>query len=78
MLFSSFLDSGYFCHQLITFANILDGEPGSKPFDALIVFLKEIFDKADDNKSMKNMPGSRKFCPRGSNVDNYFFLFLFD
>ena len=35
---------------------------GSKPFDTLIVFLKEIFEKvnfdksADDNKRMKNYP----------------------
>ena len=50
------------CCLLMTIANSIDPElwsgSGSKPFDTLIVFLKESFEKvtfvSSDNKSMKN------------------------
>ena len=64
---NSFFASGDFCRLLITYANSLDPDQdrqnGSKPFDTLIVFLNDLFQKvnfekktADDNKSMKNYP----------------------
>ena len=59
--FDYFLASGDFGHLLITFAN-----SGSKPYDTLIVFLKEFFEKrlslkkADDNKGNKNDPACKE------------------
>ena len=72
--FSSFLARDYFCRLLKISDNLCKqfgprsgptkrrSWSGSKLFDALMVFLKEIFEKdnyeksADDNKSMKNYP----------------------
>ena len=48
---NTFLASGTFCHLLLTFANSFGSRPGqdrhsgSKQFDALIVFLKDFFEK---------------------------------
>ena len=65
-IFNSFLASSNFCCLLITFAvwtQIRTVGSGSKPFDTLIVFLKEFFENvnfekrsSDNNKSMKNYP----------------------
>ena len=54
--FSSFLTSSDFCHLLITFANSLDpgqSRYGSKPFDTLIVYLKDCFEKVNFEKSQQ-------------------------
>ena len=38
---------------------------------------KNLFSVLPKQESMQHMPGSRKFCQRGSNFDNVFFLFVF-
>ena len=64
--FTVLLASDDFCHLLITFANSLDQDIGrywSNPFDTLIKFQKELFEKkksADDNKSMKYYPACKE------------------
>ena len=82
--FNSFLASSHFCHLLITFTNSADNlckqvwprsgpakclsSTGSKPFDTLIVFLKEFFEKVNFEKSqqataktIKVQPSMQKF-----------------
>ena len=41
-MFNSILASADFCNLLITFVNGLDPDPGSYPFDTLIVFLDNL------------------------------------
>ena len=58
--FNPFLASGNFCHLFKWFG------PRLGPFDNLIAFLKEVFEKvilkksADDNKIMKNYPSYKE------------------
>ena len=53
------MNIAYYCHPLIALANSLDSYQarkkcracsGSKPFDTLMVFLKEFFEKIDFEK----------------------------
>ena len=59
----SFLNSGNLCSLLITFANSLDLDLDPNFFYTLIIFLKEVFEKAYFEKSLQTTTKAGKNIP---------------
>ena len=63
IFFNSYHARGDFCCLLITFSNSY-APSGSKPFDTLILFLKEFFEKVDFEKSQQMTTKAWKITQR--------------
>ena len=78
MQINSFLDSSKFCRLLIIFTNSLDPDrdsecqsrPGSKPFDTLIVVLKEFFEKVNVEKKVSRRQQKHEMITNMQRVKN--------